>query len=149
LVFEPVINIPLIISTPGQSTRKDIYTNTSNVDLLPTLLHIAGQSIPQWCEGEILPGFSTNENPDRDIFVVEAKKNPANSPLRKATTAIIKDELKLIHYFGYKHYNDKYELYNLKDDPKEISNLFNENSFSKELQQILNTQEAKSDLPYL
>ncbi len=32
-----------MIFEPGQSGRRDIYANTSAVDLLPTLLHITGQ----------------------------------------------------------------------------------------------------------
>ncbi len=57
VLYEPVIRIPLLISAPHQQGRRDITTNTNCVDLLPTLLHISGQSVPTWCEGEILPGI--------------------------------------------------------------------------------------------
>jgi len=149
LMFEPVINVPLIISVPGQGEGYDIYANTSNVDILPTLLHLAGKPIPEWCEGTVLPGMGGEVNAERDIFVVEAKKNPANLPLTKATTVLIKDNYKLIHYFGYKHYNDEYELYDLKNDPNEINNIFPSYPYSLDLKSILNSQEELSDQPYL
>jgi arylsulfatase A-like enzyme len=83
LLFEPVIRVPLLISVPGQRERKDISMLTSNIDLLPTMMHIAGLPIPDWCEGQVLPGLGGDETPDRSAYVVEAKKNPAYQPLEK------------------------------------------------------------------
>ncbi len=57
LLYEPVIRVPLLISSPGQLERKDIHTLTSNVDILPTLAHISGLPVPDWAEGEVLPGL--------------------------------------------------------------------------------------------
>jgi len=148
LMFEPLINIPLIISSPGQTKREDIFSNTSNVDILPTLLHLSGQSLPDFCEGEILPGMGGKENPERNLYVVDAKKNPANSLLRKATTVLIRDDFKLIHYLGYKNYNDKYELYNFIDDPLELENIYPSHPLSKDLQNELNLQEEAANKPY-
>ncbi len=58
LVFEPLIRIPLLISAPGQSQRQDVHALTSNVDLLPSLLQIAGLPLPDWCEGQPLPALA-------------------------------------------------------------------------------------------
>ena len=149
LMFEPVINIPLIISAPGQNKHQDIYTNTSNIDLLPTILHLVGQTIPDWSEGQILPGFGGKADSQRNIFAVEAKKNPANLPLSKATTVLIKDEFKLVHYLGYKHYDDEYELYHLKDDPHELNNIFHSYPYAMDLKMELNIQEELSNQPFL
>jgi membrane-anchored protein YejM (alkaline phosphatase superfamily) len=33
LLYEPVINIPLLISAPGQASRKDIYSPSVNIDI--------------------------------------------------------------------------------------------------------------------
>lgn len=149
LVFEPVIRIPLIIRAPGQVDRGDIYTNTSNVDLAPTLLKIAGQPIPDWCEGQALPGLGGKELPDRSIFVVEAKKNPAYGPLSKATLALIKGTYKLVHYIGYLHYNDDYELYDLENDPEELHNLYPVHPVAKELQAELDGKLDEINKPYM
>lgn len=126
-LYEPLIHVPLLISLPGQSQRQDIHTPTSCIDLLPTLLLLAGQPIPSWVEGQVLPPFTT-EPPDLDraIFSLEAKNNPKHQPLKTATAAIIQWPYKLIHYRGYPGYHDQDELYNLESDPAELNNRFSQ-----------------------
>jgi arylsulfatase A-like enzyme len=124
-LFQPIIRVPLLISTPGQTFRQDVHTTTCSVDVLPTLLHLTKRQIPSWVEGTVLPPYTTQAQPsDRSIFAVEAKSNPKNEPLRKATVAMIKGEFKLIYYRGYQGYDDVYELYNLERDPDELENLY-------------------------
>jgi arylsulfatase A-like enzyme len=124
LLYEPVIKIPLIILAPGQAERRDVYSPTSNVDLVPTLLSIAGKEIPPEIEGRILPGLGGAEAPDRSVFTVFAKENSSFLPLTKSVTAIIKGANKLIYYRGYPaNYDEKFELYNLKDDSDELRDL--------------------------
>jgi arylsulfatase A-like enzyme len=149
LVFEPVIRVPLIISAPGQLLRRDIQALTSNVDLLPSLLHAAGLPLPDWCEGQVLPGLGGDGTSERSIFVVEAKKNPAHAPLRKATVALLKGPYKLIHYLGYRHYRDEYEFYDLANDPQELTNLYPEHPFAQELQVELDHKLEETNRPYL
>jgi hypothetical protein len=57
LVFDPLIRVPLIVSRPGQQNREDVYTNTSSVDILPTLAHLTGIPFPPWSEGQVLSGL--------------------------------------------------------------------------------------------
>jgi len=149
LLFEPVIHIPLIIAAPGQTQRQDIHALTSNIDLLPTLAHIAGLPVPNWAEGKILPGLGGEADPEREIFVVEAKKNAAYAPLSKATVALIKGPYKLVRYMGYKHYRDAYELYDLEKDAQEIVDLYPEHPTASELQGILDAKLAQADRPYI
>jgi arylsulfatase A-like enzyme len=124
-LYDPLIHIPLLISSPGQRKRVDVHAVTSSVDLLPTLLHITGHHIPEWCEGKLLPTVRRDEvDSKRDIFSVEAKQNSKNGPIEKATVALLRDRYKLIHYFGYKDFEDEYELYDLENDPEERSDLY-------------------------
>jgi len=148
VLFEPVIRVPLIVSEPGQRQRKDIHALTSNVDLLPTFIKLGGSQVPDWCEGQVLPGLGGEENSNRSIFVVEAKKSHAHSPLKKATTAIIKGQYKLVHYFGYRYYKDNYELYDLKEDPEELHNLYPSHPVARELQAELEQRRAQAERPY-
>lgn len=123
LLYDPVIHTPLIISAPGQSARRDIYSPTSSVDILPTLIKITGATLPEWLEGNLLPGFGGEEGNERPVFAMEAKKNSSFKPLTQATLAMIKGDYKLIWYIGYPGYHDVYELYNLKTDPEELLDL--------------------------
>ena len=77
LLYDSVIHIPLLIATPGQSGRRDFHQRTSNIDILPTLLNIAGKEIPDNLPGGLLPGFGAKEDSVRSIFAVEAKTNSA------------------------------------------------------------------------
>jgi len=80
LMYEPVIRIPLMISAPGQQKRRDVFSNTSSVDVLPTLLNLVGKPVPEWCEGRLLPELGGQVNAQRATFAVEAKRNPAFTP---------------------------------------------------------------------
>jgi arylsulfatase A-like enzyme len=124
LLYAPVTQIPLLISAPGQQTRYDFHSVTSNVDVLPTILHMAGREIPPWVEGKLLPGFGGAEEVERAIFPMMAKDNPAFQPLTHATFALIKGGYELLYYTGYPGYSDQYELYHLDEDPHELHNLF-------------------------
>ena len=125
-LYEPIVHVPLLISSPGQTQRRDVYTPTSNVDLLPTVCQIAGLPVPAQCEGQVLSLSGNNDQKaDRSVYVVEAKENPKNAPLRKATIAMIKAQYKLIYTFGYSGYPETYELYDLERDPEELNNLYN------------------------
>jgi arylsulfatase A-like enzyme len=150
-LYEPVIRVPLLISTPNQTSRHDIYTPTSCVDLLPTLLYLTGRSIPEWCEGQVLPPNSQHESySDRSLFIVEAKENAKMQPLEKATFAMIKGGYKLIYYRGYEGYDNVFELYNLKQDPEELENLFETRTIiASELKQELLAKIEEKDVPFV
>ncbi|MFC1936832.1 sulfatase [Chloroflexota bacterium] len=127
-LHEPVIRIPLLISRPGQTEREDIFTPTSAVDVLPTLMHLTGQEVPDWCAGMILPPFNPQPLPeDRSIFAFDSRINQ-NQPLSKGTGTIIKNGFKLTYYYGYKKLKDQemIELFDLREDPEELTNLSNQ-----------------------
>jgi arylsulfatase A-like enzyme len=123
LLFEPVIQVPLLVSTPGQVTRQDVYSPTNHVDLLPTLLHLTSQEIPAWCEGEVLPKLGGLDDPKRAIYSVEAKTNSAFAPLSIVTVAMRRNNHKLIYYSGY-GYEPWFELYDMDVDPEELTDLY-------------------------
>ncbi len=149
-LFEPVIQVPLLIAVPDQKERQDVYLRTSCIDILPTLLHLTGRSIPSWCEGVVLPPYAPKEQPEeRSIFVVEAKSNPKLAPLRKATVAMIKGDNKLIHYRGYEGYDGVHELFNLREDPEELDNLYSTHpAIASELRQELLRKIEEMDAPF-
>jgi hypothetical protein len=125
VLYEPLIHVPLIISYPGQQTRQDIFSATSCIDLLPSLVQIAGVEIPGWCEGETLPVAQNHVlEKDREIYSLEAKENSKWGKITKATIALIKDDFKLIHYLGYPGHDEIFELYDLRKDPEELIDIY-------------------------
>jgi hypothetical protein len=123
LLFEPLTNVPLVITMPGQKERQDIYAPTNCVDVLPTLLSLAGQPVPDWCEGTLLPGLGGTPDMQRSIFTIEAATTPAFAPLKTASIAMRKGNYKLTYYTGYLDH-DIFELYDLDADPEELTDLY-------------------------
>lgn len=128
MMYEPVLRIPLLIHAPQQETRHDVNIPTSNVDILPTILSIAGKEIPSEVEGQVLAGLGGAEDPERPIFAMCAWENSAFLPITKAALALRKGAYKLITYPGYGGEEDIYELYDLEDDPEEMHELSGEAS---------------------
>jgi len=122
LIYEPLIHIPLVISRPGQSQREDIHTNTSSVDILPTLAHLTGRPIPDQSEGQLLPGFDGTVDPSRSIFAMDAKNNSSFARLDKFSISLTRDRYRLT-YYKYPRYKN-FEFYDLDSDPDELLDLF-------------------------
>lgn len=127
VLHQPVIRVPLLIFEPGRKTREDVYTPTSAIDLLPTLLRLTGQEIPDWAEGVVMPPFApASPDPERSLYVVQAKHNDKYAPLTRATTSIVKGQYKLLYFFGYDDLvgRERIELYDLSEDPQELNDLY-------------------------
>jgi arylsulfatase A-like enzyme len=153
LLYEPVIRIPLMIFEPGRKSRADVHVPTSAVDVLSTLLHVTGQEPAAWTEGSVLPPFSNaHPVPDRNVYVLEAKNNKQFAPFTMATTALRKENFKLIYFFGYKELGatERIELYDLKADPEEMNNLFRaKRETARDMLHELNRKLGEVNEPYL
>ncbi len=125
VLYEPVVHIPLLIFEPGRTSRLDIHSRTSAVDILPTMLQVTGGKPPDWTDGRVLPPFS-QEPTDRNILVVQAKDNASDAPLTQFTLASIKENHKLMYFIDYKKLagRERIELYNLDLDPEELENIY-------------------------
>ncbi|MCP4419995.1 MAG: sulfatase-like hydrolase/transferase [Chloroflexi bacterium] len=148
-LYEGLNHLPLLIHKAGQQNREDVFQRTSAADILPTLLHMTGQPIPEWVEGVVLPTFGGQESAsDRFVYSVEAKSNPKYAALTEATVAMYQNDTKLIRYFGYTD-EDKYEMYNLKDDPEELNNIYeSEIGLANDLTTALKDKIFAENAPY-
>jgi arylsulfatase A-like enzyme len=152
-LHQPVIQIPLLIFEPGRNSRKDIFTPTSAVDVLPTLLHLNGKEIPDWCEGQILPPYKNNtHDSNRSVFAIEAKKNKRYKPINFGSIMIVKGQYKLTFYFGYKEIKSQgplVELYDILNDPEEMNDLsVSHPGLVNELYDELKIAMQTADAPY-
>lgn len=148
LLYEPIVHVPLIISEPGRKDRRDVYSHTHAVDVLPTLTHLAGKAVPAWSEGTLLPELGGLDDRDRSIFVVEAKYNPAFNALHQATIVMRKNDYKIIYYTGYEA-EDSFELYDLTADVEELDDLYPmQPAVAKKLKEELLDSLSDADNPY-
>jgi arylsulfatase A-like enzyme len=149
MLFDPVVHVPLLVSAPGQQARKDVYSFTNAVDLLPTIAHLTGNPIPDWAEGKLLPELGGTEDPERSTFSVEAKLNSAFTPLKKVSVAMYKGHSKLIYYTGYEP-KDSFEMYDLYEDPEELNDLYPQQPFGvKALQDELLESLQTANKPFI
>jgi arylsulfatase A-like enzyme len=143
LVYEPGVHVPLLISAPEQTTRRDFHSVTNSVDLVPTILNFSGLEIPDWCEGKILPGYGGEPDDTRATFSMDIKLASAFGDLSPITIAMYEGDHKIIYYEGYGEKASPYntglfELYNLRDDPEEINDLIDsEKAIAQQMQDHL------------
>ena len=134
--FEEASRVPLLMKVPWLSREQTrIEGSVGHIDLVPTLLDLMGQDIPSDLQGKslqpVLKGESdlsdndvfvqwngtSNEIPDRFLGSAEINRFLA-LPWRSVITP---DRWKLNLCAG-----DQCELYDLNNDPHEMSNLFND-----------------------
>ena len=153
VLYQPIIHIPLLIFEPGRKTRTDIFSPTSAIDVLPTLLQVTGHKQEIWTEGNILPPFNpVEESRERNIYALEAKTNKQFAPLTVATTTIIKGQYKLMYFFGYDGLGEngkRVEIYDIKNDPEELNDLYlSKSSLGAELLNEVEEKLAQVNAPY-
>ena len=149
-LYEPLVRIPLIISSPGQKLQHDVFSPTSGVDIVPTLLSLAGRPVPLESEGVLLPGLGGVDDFQRSIFSIDTKSTHVRGPIRTATVSLRKGNYKLIAYLGYEGMNDGFELFDLQNDPEEMNNLVQSKPETlKDLRNEIDLKLREVNRPYL
>jgi arylsulfatase A-like enzyme len=122
-LYEQVTHIPLIIKEPYQNQGRIINNLVEQIDIPATILDLAHIPIPEWMEGRsLLPLIQDKELPPKHVFSMALNANIRGHQITKGTIAVWKEDYKLIHYLD----KEKSQLFNLKKDPEELNNLFDE-----------------------
>jgi len=120
-MYEPSIRVPLIVHCPelfdaGQR-RKELILN---IDFAPTILDAAGVQVPDSVQGRSFLDLLANRTSDwRKDFLYEYFWESA-SPHTPTVVGVRSERYKLILTYGVW---DKYEMYDLEQDPDEMNNL--------------------------
>lgn len=130
--YDDITRIPLILRPPGKNAGQKIDTPVSHIDLLPTLLEVAGIARTPAMQGSsLLPliggqseGMQTRERAafiEFNRYEIEHDSFGGFIPMR----ALVTDEFKLvINLF------DSDELYDRKRDKDEMNNLIDHPEFA-------------------
>ena len=132
VLYEESVRVPMLIHIPGQTEQNRISGNFSHIDVVPTLLDLMDESIPEHLEGETRSGVMNGDATlaDNDVFIEwnrsdghprpgEAEVNPAMAtPWR---TVISSDRWKL-----NLSAHDQCELFDLNSDPCEMTNRYDD-----------------------
>lgn len=120
-LYEQITNIPLIIKEPGQTEGKVIHDIVRQIDIAPTILDLVNIPIPSWMIGRsLLPLLRGEKLPPVPAFSMQFRQNRVDHVISKGTIAIWEGDYKLIHHLE----KNESLLFNLKEDPNELNNLF-------------------------
>ncbi|MGB5821196.1 MAG: sulfatase/phosphatase domain-containing protein, partial [Saonia sp.] len=139
-MYEESLRTPLMIRYPKEVARNSVTEKlVQNIDYAPTFLDFAGVEIPEDMQGEslreILSGKETGHW--RNSIYYHYYEYPRGWHFVKKHYGVRTDRYKLIHFYDD---IDTWELYDLKNDPQELHNLYDTPSYKtiqKELHQEL------------
>ena len=143
--YEDLLRVPLVVSLPGAVPAGSVSQSLqSTIDLPQTFLDIAGLPVPRSMTGIVQTDvWFGKRDTIRDHVIVENQHQPTTMNMRKYIDARYKLTV---------HFNREYgELYDLREDPGELVNLWNrpENQDLKRvlLLKFLHGEMAKAPLP--
>jgi len=122
-MYEESMHTPLIMRLPkGFDRRGDIDELVQNIDYAPTFLELAGAKVPSDIHGVSLMPLLRGEHPKdwRNALYYHFYEYPAEHMVKRHY-GIRTDRYKLIHFYND---IDKWELYDLKEDPHEMHNIY-------------------------
>jgi arylsulfatase A-like enzyme len=128
-MFEQSLRTPLLIQWPGVIKQGSINDDlVSNLDLAETFLDIAGIKVPSDMQGMSIVHILKGKTPSdwRKEHYYHYYEYPG-SHFVKRHYGITTDRYKLIHYY---YDIDEWELYDNKNDPDEMKNLYNDPAYA-------------------
>jgi arylsulfatase A-like enzyme len=123
--YEESMRVPLLAYAPGYLEPGQVVEEiVANIDIAPTILDMAGVDKPEQFEGDSwLTLLNGNKNTDWRQELLYEYYWEFNYPQTPTTFALRSDNFKLIQYHGVW---DTEELYDIKNDPKEMVNLIDD-----------------------
>lgn len=128
LAYEESIRIPLLVRYPKIIKARTVRDEFAlNIDLAPTLLEMAGVSVPEAMQGRSLVPLLEGKRPAwRKSFLIEYYSDTVFPRILKMGYKAVRNERwKYIHYLELEGMD---ELYDLESDPFEMKNLIDQPS---------------------
>jgi N-acetylglucosamine-6-sulfatase len=126
LAYEESARIPMLMRYPRLIKEGSKITEMAlNIDITPTLLEIAGASVPKNLDGRsVVPLLKGAKVPWRKSFLIEYYSDKVFPRVSQMGYQAVRTErFKYIHYVDLKGMD---ELYDLEEDPYELSNIIHD-----------------------
>ena len=118
MTWEPDLQVPLLLRVPGSTAGQRVTGLTEHVDLMPTLLQVAGIPVPAWAEGSsLLPLLDDPSAPGKPAVFAQARRGRLTA---YSTRTANHRYTRWVDATGQVHAE---ELYDHRTDPAETSNL--------------------------
>ena len=132
LPYEEAVRAPLLVRYPEKITAGlTIDGLASSIDIAPTILEIAGVAVPEHVQGtSLVPLLTSRKKSVQDVILMEyySHENPFAWTVNTDYRAIRSGNYKYIRWLRF---DDTAELYDLKNDPYEQTNLASDPSYAK------------------
>jgi arylsulfatase A-like enzyme len=136
LAYEEAIRIPLLIRYPAKiKAGSKIEQTALSLDLAPTLIDLAGQSVDKHFQGRsLVPLFSGPVTNWRTSFLIEYYSDHVFERIvDMGYKAVRTDRYKYIHYLDLDNMD---EFYDLQEDPYELHNLIGDPDASQAINEM-------------
>jgi len=130
LMYEPSIRVPMMIRYPKRiQAGANVEEMVLNLDIAPTLLDLAGFSIPPEMQGKSIMPLAEGKHIAnwRKDWLYEYYEYPGFENVRPCR-GVRTERYKLIDYFLDP---EEFELYDLKSDPNEKTNLYGKRGYEE------------------
>ena len=128
-MYEESMHTPLLMHLPkGLKAKGEIREMVQNIDYAPTFLELAGIPVPEDMHGVSLLPLLRGEHPVdwRKALYYHFYEYPAEHMVKRHY-GVRTDRFKLIHFYND---IDTWELYDLKEDPTEMHNLYGNSDYA-------------------
>jgi len=151
VMYDGSARIPLFVKAPGLESKK-INQPVSQIDLVPTLLDLMQVEEPEYLQGKsLVPLMKGEAQSNTPVFISWHAKPPyqieGKTPCIEELTqeecyhyfyeseirAVVKGEWKLVMTADP---DDKSQLFNIKEDPMELHNLYYEKGYGDKIEEL-------------
>ena len=126
MLYESIIRVPLLIKEPHQAAGGRCAAVSEQIDLMPTVLELAGLPAADQVEGRsLVPAIRGGAG--HTVFSMNFEQNNRFAPFTTGSVAMIDGPWKYVRYLGHIHYPYmpalENTLVNLLADPAETANV--------------------------
>ena len=133
-MYDQIIRVPMIVWSPNRFPGgRSVDGLVQQMDIGPTILELAGADVPETLEAKtVMPALASEEFEGRDYVFAEQARDHILTDC-KFMTMVRNKEWKLVHFLD----EPDGQLFDLKQDPDEVKNLWNDLNFVEQKRELL------------
>jgi len=122
-LYDQTMHVPLLFRYPGRLKPRELDGLVGSVDIMPTVLNIAGIEIPETIRGRSLLRFLKDGGDEINGRIYGEHVNDSQVMVRTQAWKCIKTYRTIAYHEKFGITEGNIELYNMQDDPDELVNV--------------------------